>query len=66
MRYEIVKSIHKDKDKHTQPLNLSTPESKAKTGGLVGELYFAVGSKVMLTVNIDVSDGLVNRARGTV
>ena len=33
--HEIIKSIDKDKDKHTQLLNLSMPENKAKTGGLV-------------------------------
>ena len=68
--HEIIKSINSDKDKHTQLLNLSIPESnaksKAKTSGLVGELCLAVGAKVMLTVNVDVSDGLVNGARGTV
>ena len=35
-------------------------EDKSKTGGLVGELHLAVGAKVMLTVNVDVSDELVN------
>ena len=42
------------------------PTKKANTGGLVNELSLAVGAKVMLTVNIDLSDGLVNGARGTV
>ena len=36
--HEVIKSIDKDKDKHTQLLNLSMPENKAKTGGLVGIL----------------------------
>ena len=42
------------------------PDSKAKTGGLVSELHLAIAAKVMLTVIVDVSDGLVNGARGTV
>ena len=54
--HEVIKSIDKDKDKHTQLLNLSMPVNKAKTGGLISELHLAVGAKVMLTVNVDVSD----------
>ena len=45
------------------PNSLSMPESKAKTGRLVGEVRLTVGAKA---VNVDVSDGLVNGARGTV
>ena len=45
---------------------MSKPESKAKTGGLIGELRLDIGDKVMLTLNVDISDGLVNGARGIV
>ena len=45
---------------------MTMPKNKADTGGLVSELHLAVGAKVMLTVNIGVSDRLVNGARGTV
>ena len=59
----VIKAIDCNKDKHTQLLNLRPSDD---TGGLVTELHLAIGAKVMLTVNVDVSDGLVNGARGTV
>ncbi|CAG2202192.1 unnamed protein product [Mytilus edulis] len=60
---EILKAI----DKKPHDLKKINPKNDPRfTGGLPDEITVAVGAKIMLTRNVDVSDGLVNGAQGTI
>ena len=56
----------KDSKRDDQTGAVSTSAFKDKNGGLPSSLSLAVDARVMLTKNIDVSDGLVNTACGIV
>ena len=49
---------------HIDLQNLS--ENRKDTGGLHRTLTLAIGARIILVANIDVSDGLANGARGEV
>ena len=55
-----------DAKKDSQTGRLRETKLKPMAGGLLKEVHVAVGAKVILKRNVDVSDGLVNTAAGTV
>ena len=60
------KAVDSKRDEQTQRIENNSKNFRDMSGGLVTELKLAVGAKVVLTKNVDVSDGLVNSAAGVV
>ena len=54
------------KDNHTRLVDIHIPPKRKDTGGLRKVLNLKCGARVMVTTNIDVSDGLTNGATGTI
>ena len=61
-----IHAIDKKKDVQTGLLDVVISSKPSETGGLREIVYAAVGARTMVTVNIDVSDGLANGVCGTV
>ena len=64
-KYECV-AFDSKKDHCTELTTIDVSLKPQKTGNLRKVLHVKVGTRVMLTTNIDVSDGLTNGAVGTV
>ena len=62
----ILASQDSAKDGHTRLTNVRFPDEFQKTGRLVKNLQLKLGSRVMLTNNVDIPDGLTNGAMGKV
>uniref|UniRef100_A0A672Z295 ATP-dependent DNA helicase n=1 Tax=Sphaeramia orbicularis TaxID=375764 RepID=A0A672Z295_9TELE len=61
-----IKAVDQKKDVQTGLIDVVISTKPSDTGGLREVISVAVGARVMVTVNIDVSDGLENGVCGTV
>ena len=59
-------AIDSKKDTATNLANIKMPDKPRDTGNLRHTLRLKVGARVMLTTNVDVSDGLTNGSMGVV
>ena len=63
---EICVAIDSQKDTSMNLANINISDRPCDTGNLHHTLWLKVGAKVILTTNVDVSDGLTNGTMGTV
>ena len=61
-----IKAVDSKKDVQTNLIDVVFSKNTSETGGLREIVSVAAGARVMVTVNIDVSDGLANGVCGTV
>lgn len=61
-----VTAIDSETDQETGRIENITFDEKKKTGGMLQQLKIAKGARLMMTTNVDTSDGLTNSATGTV
>lgn len=61
-----IQAIDKKKDVQTGLIDVVISSKPSDTGGLRKVVSIAVGARVMVTININVSDGLANGVCGTV
>ena len=62
----LYESQSHDTFPNAQGRNITLPDKPSATGNLQATLLFKVGSRVVLTDNMDVLDGLTNGAYGTI
>lgn len=61
-----IQAIDKKKDVHTGLVDVVISPKPSDTGGLRHVVSVGIGARVMVTLNIDVADGLANGVCGTV